>query len=477
MKYVLTAITCLVSTLFATSIGGWENIRFSGTDPSNQVFLRTEISQSAVNTSKLLYDPGSGIAEYDLGLFDPAINTWQGTLPGQGTRRYLGLKKQVGGSAVDVIPVKYTGTANLPALSQFTKINDDPANDQATANLDIVAEYFSFSDTKFYAAIQNRGGGFPYSGGTLGPIYSYMVAMADPTSDPDDPDTIVWAFNYMNVTFLYTPGLYKIQNGNLDRIASIEYQVLSGSNLLVMSCDRADLMADPDFAAWFDPANPALGMVTIISSTTIAQNTTVMDTSPGGRIYPSALFVDPETQLPVVGEPSLVVTPDDVFFQAQYLHPQGRFPLEAMIQIETGSALHSLWEQQRDYSQSVTFRTQNLLADLLEYDESNMRTWFRPGASYFIGNWHPFSYVRGLDPPTNVQLEVTATDLIVSWDPLTTSPLGITVTPDAFLVQVSATPGFETFQDFGTSQAQLSIPLQQLGDRRFVRVIAVKEVP
>lgn len=64
------------------------------------------------------------------------------------------------GALPKVYPVYYSGKG-WPALNQMTRVSTDPANDHKTDHLDLVADYFCFSDTKFYASIQNRGGGFP----------------------------------------------------------------------------------------------------------------------------------------------------------------------------------------------------------------------------------------------------------------------------------------------------------------------------
>ena len=191
-----------------------------------------------------------------------------------------------------VKPSRFSGTG-LPALNRFTRTSADPAKDQKIDHLDIVADYFTFSGSKFYAAIQNRGGGFPF-GGALGfpPYYSYMYMLANPASNPKDPGTIVWALNYMKVLpGGIKPGLYKIKGKGADdliRLGDINTSIDKANNALLMSCDLAPLLADPDFMRWFNPANPVIGTGSLTNSTTMkgfSPVTVVTDTTPGAWVY------------------------------------------------------------------------------------------------------------------------------------------------------------------------------------------------
>lgn len=194
--------------------------------------------------------------------------------------------------AIKVKPNRFSGTG-LPMLSQFSKTSNDPAKDQKSDHLDIVADYFTFSGSKFYAAIRNRGGGFPF-GGALGfpPYYSYMYMIANPASNPKDPGTIVWALNYMKVIpGGIKPGLYKIKGKGADdliRLGEIKTSIDKANNALLMSCDLAPLLADPDFMSWFNPANPVIGTGSLTNSTTMKgfnPVTVVTDTTPGAWVY------------------------------------------------------------------------------------------------------------------------------------------------------------------------------------------------
>jgi len=296
-KAVYFVAALLPAMLSGLSIGNWQNIRFSGKNAASQVLLSTEIEASNLTQNKVIYNPGSGIAEYNLTLQNAATSTYQASIPVGSSRRYLGLKNQAGTGPTRLIPVFYEGKG-LPALNQLSRVSSDATKDNGTDHYDIVSDYVSFSDTKLYTAIRNRGGGFPTSGG-LGTVYhSYMSLINDPAADRNDPDVIVWALAYMKVALGgISPGLFKITgtgSSDLVRIGDIQTKLLPGSNLLVMSCNLADLLADPDFAAWYDPANPVLAFHTIVNRTTVIPfGTKLQDGSPGGLVYLRKLYCDP----------------------------------------------------------------------------------------------------------------------------------------------------------------------------------------
>jgi len=160
-----------------------------------------------------------------------------------------------------------------------------------------VADYFCFSSSKFYVAIQNRGGGFPFSGALGFPPYnSYMFFIANPKADPKDPKTIVWALAYMKVSMGgIKPGLYKITGKDAEdliRLGDIGTSIDKANNLLKMSCDISKLLKDPDFKAWYDPANPVIGTGSSTSRTTLkgfSPVTKETDTSPGAWVYPKGI--------------------------------------------------------------------------------------------------------------------------------------------------------------------------------------------
>lgn len=183
-----------------------------------------------------------------------------------------------------VSPAYYTGSG-WPSLRQMSRISTDSSGDHRSAHLDIVADYFCFSDSKFHAAIQNRGGGFPASGRLGTEYYSYMVVLAQ----SDDQD-YVWAMTYINVPVAgYRPGLYRIdvaEGESLTRIGDISHRIVGDSNLLQMSCNISTLLADPLFKSWYSVSQPRIVMLSQSLRTTVVPFRTRQadGTSPGKEL-------------------------------------------------------------------------------------------------------------------------------------------------------------------------------------------------
>ena len=183
-----------------------------------------------------------------------------------------------------VKPDMYNGNG-LPKLHQMTKLSGNPSPDVKPGFLNIVADYFCYSDDRFYTAIQTKSGSFPSSGKLGTSWYSYMTVIAN----PDNKD-IAWALTYINVPMTsIKPGLYRIDSRKKDeliRIGDIEYNIDRDNSLLRMSCKISDLLADPYFSAWYDKTAPIFAMLSLTSSTSIIpfRTKTVGSTYPGSII-------------------------------------------------------------------------------------------------------------------------------------------------------------------------------------------------
>lgn len=182
-----------------------------------------------------------------------------------------------------VAPVYYNGTG-LPMLTQMTRVSVDPVQSKLDAHLDILAHYFAFSDTKFYFAIQTRSPKFPNYGKLGNAWYSYMAVITNPA----DSKT-VWALTYIDVPLAkYKPALYRIdvkKSSALVRLGSIDFHVDKASNALIMSCDISSLLADSQFAAWYNENEPRFGLACMVNKTTIIPyKTTQPNTTEAGVI-------------------------------------------------------------------------------------------------------------------------------------------------------------------------------------------------
>lgn len=479
MKLVFTMLCIGVSLLNAVNIANWQDLRLSGKTSANQGFLQTEIASPNLTTNKLIYHNGSAMTETDNTLIDAATNTYQNVFPVSTTRRYVGLRLSSGTNPTDMIPVYYEGTG-LPALNQMNLVSADAQNETNYNYSDIVNDYVTFSDTKIYGAIQNRGGGFPLSQNFYTVYPSYFIVIGPPDTNPNDPDAIVWAMVYMSVSAGgITPGLYKItgtSTSDLTRIGNISTSIVSGSNLLTMSCNIADLMADADFAAWYNPANPVFGFLSLTNRTTIIPfATTQQDNSAGCIVYPRALYVDPNTNtIPALSNPSMFLSDTEAYFAVDYSDAQQNFPLSASVILGENQSF-PLNRSSNDFTAPMTLRTDNILSSLHEYNDT-FAAFYASDNNVSSGTAQlPFFYIRGLQSPESAHCAITGNNITISWAAVTNTLEGNPVSPSSYRIEMSSDYGFADYAVLDTCSAtQYTIPLSELQGYKFYRIVAQK---
>lgn len=484
MRYLTVFIILFLAQLNALGIDEWQQIRFSEKTSAGKVYLRTEIDQANINLNKIVHNSGSGNVELDLSLQNAANSTYQALLNSGSGRTYYGLRKQVGNAPTHIVPLRYNG-AGLPAVNLLTKVSDDAANDQAVNHQDIIAEYVAMSDTRLMVGLKNRGGGFPTSGGFFGPYYSYMVGIGNPTlDDPYAPGAVAWAFQYVNASGIMTPGFYKITGTSADdvnRIGDITYNIDATNNTLVMSCELSLIYNDPDFVAWYNPEQPSFGLLSLINKISLSLSgitVTQQDNSNGGVVHPVALYVDPET-LPFgsIATPSLQIEANDLYFQTQYSKPVDRFEWGLSFRLEADQ-IYPMSSSDPEYAATRHYRTANLLHSLPEGDNAIGSIWVERIPNVFQqGNAYSYSFVRALNEPDNLQMNIQADQLLLSWQAVSHTPSGTPVQADFYKVEAAAAPDLDFEFLLQTEADSISIPLSVLGDKVFLRVSAQKQLP
>lgn len=480
MKYLSMVLILMISSLAAVSIQDWNHIRFSEKTADGKVYLRTNINQSNINLNKLVYNTGSGNTEMNLSLQNAGTGTYQALVNAGTSRTYYGLRKQAGIEPIHVVPVRYTGTV-LPAPSLLTKVSDAPANDQPTNFLDIIADYVTVSDTKLIVGLQTRGGGFP-TGGLFGPWNSYMVGIADPAlEDPNAPGAVAWAFHYVSVPLLMSTGLYKITGtgiSDVNRIGAISTSIDTATNTLVMSCDMSLLLADPDFAAWYNVNNPKFALLSLINRIS-GGTVTQMDNSSGGFVCPIPLYVDPQTTpVGTIADVTMNIEPLDLYFQTQYTKPADRFSWG--LNYRTGDGrVYQMYTTDPEYAPVQNYRSANLIHVFPEVDSEQGRAWVErvPGV-FHQSNWYSYSFVRGINEPSNLQLQASGNQITLSWDPVTQTPSGTVISADYYTVEFVNDVMDQNFEFLLETEAtEITIPVATVGDRAFFRITAKKIVP
>lgn len=487
MKYVITLFMILIfTTMLAVSLDQWQNIRFGSLQPQNYVLLRTNIDETNITTNKLLLFDGTNVVEQDMVPSSPGV--YEQVLPTSGGRVNYGLKKSVDNNPCSVVPLPFSGTG-MPGLAQMTKVADDPANDQATNYLDIVAEYVTFSDTKLFAAIQNRGGGFPTRQSIFGPYFSYAVAFGDPTLDLNAPDAVAWAMQYVSVPALFSTGLYKITGttiNDITRVGDISAQIVSGSNALIMSCNLSQLTGDPDFMAWFNPETRLIGQISLTTKVSLPATVSEMDYTLGGYTFLKNLYVDPTPPGALtVTNPELVITPDDIYYKANYNAPADVFPY-GMYFVSEAQDIYEMTGTSPYFTGSpLMYRTANLLNTISEANNSWGHAWMLTHYNLVNGEYQGgftpstplyYSYIRGLNSPEHADAVQVGNNIVLSWQQAKT-PAGLPVSA-TYRIEASATQDFSQYTVLGTtSETTFSLPVSGSFDVRFFRIIADKQIP
>jgi len=487
MKYIVTLFMILIfTTMYTVSLDQWQNIRFSSLQPQNHVLMRTNINETNITDNKMLRFDGANVLEQDMVSNTPGV--YEQILPTTGGRVNYGFKKSVNNQPYSVVPLPFSGTG-LPSLSQLTRVANDPANDQSTNYLDIVAEYVTFSDTKLYAAIQNRGGGFPTSQYLWGPYFSYAVAFGDPTIDMNSPNAVAWAMQYVSVPAFFSTGLYKITGttiNDITRIGNISTQIVSGSNALIMSCNLSQLTGDPDFMAWFNSETSLIGQISLTTKVSLPATVTEMDYTNGGYVFLKNLFVDPAPPGSLaVTNPELVITPDDIYYKASYNGPADVFPYGLYFVTEAQDVYEMAGVSPYFTGNPLMSRTANLINVIPEADNTWGHAWMLTYYDLVNQEYQPhfepstplyFSYIRGLNSPDNADAEQIRNNIVLSWDQANT-PDGLPVSA-TYRIEASSTQDFSQFTVLGTtSDTTFSLPVSGSIDARFFRIIADKQIP
>jgi hypothetical protein len=371
---VVTICVLLMITSTAHGFQHWNEIRNSALLPGNTVNIRVENPTGGGIENYLLY-AASGIQEQLMAAIMDGPSTLSATVPGPTTGvDYYGFRL-IQGTELDLMPVRLATGLN-PTPTDLTRLAEDPVGDElfGYTNLDLADCRISFSSERVYAALQNAGGGFPVNQGLT--FFGYLLGVADPTVA--DPDT-VWGLLY---TFeqdgIISPGLYRIEGTGLDnltKLGEISVQEYPASNTLVISCLLSDLLADPNFAAWFDTSDPTLGVAGFTQRITLLGGAVEADRSPGGRCYLRDHSIDANPNLlPTIESGEILGTGSGAYAQIVYTDPDGNSPIRSEIVFD-GSLSFPLYPLTLDYSGTVTYRTDTGIAPLA--DESWSGATFR----------------------------------------------------------------------------------------------------
>jgi hypothetical protein len=334
----------------------WNDIRHSALLPDSSVTVRVENPTGAGAANYIIY-AGSETVEQMMAEVPDGPSTVAAQVPGPvASSRYYGFRL-LQGEELDLLPVRLADSAD-PAPLDLTRLAEDPAGDHlyGYVNLDLVDCRLSFSGDRLYAALENAGGGFPVSSGLT--FFGYLIGIANPAQT--DPDTVFGLMQTYNQPGIITPGLYKITGTGLDdliKLGEVVVEEFAALNTLMISCELADLVADPYFLSWFDPADRAIGVAAFTQRITLLGGAKESDRSPGGTCYLREFAIAPETnQLPELSNFGLGGSGVDAFAEIDYWDANGNCPVLAEVVFDDTLSF-AMRPVGLDYSGVVTYRT------------------------------------------------------------------------------------------------------------------------
>jgi hypothetical protein len=194
--------------------------------------------------------------------------------PPSGTMEYY-FRSEIDSAVVSQSPKNAANTFPVPSYL-MADMGSDPTGDAVGAAgpyLDLTGCQLSYSDTKLYGRLTNVSGGYPTNSG-LTAFFLYAVGFVN----PDATDSSAYALVYVNVPFVMTAGLYKLNatDTSFAKIGNISTNITG--NALSMSCNISDLTAQPGWPTW----PPSSGFV-LTTAMTATQTTSGLQTSDQGK--------------------------------------------------------------------------------------------------------------------------------------------------------------------------------------------------
>lgn len=227
----------------------------------------------------------------------------------------------------------------------------DPVGDAVSAAgnwLDLTGCQMSYSDTKLYFRITNAGSSYPTNSGLS--FFLYTVGFVN----PDATDSVAYAVVYVNVPFVMTAGLYKLNaaDTSFTKIGNITTNITG--NALSMSCNISDLTAQPGWPAW----PPASGFIlsTPLTATQTTSGLTANDQGKAGVFVPeSNRFSFLPANTPPELQNYLVTWTSPNLINAQVSYRDADKNLPTIRNLHFGATDHDLTACDKSYSSWTAF--------------------------------------------------------------------------------------------------------------------------
>ncbi len=339
---------CMAALLPAQEIGLWSNIRHSSYTIDNELHIRSELVSLPDSYTEFYFSQGSGWLQRELSLLEGM--THEAVIPVDPEEMVLCRYRTVmpldfdefgdiipdlPDSLIAMMPGYLPEDDFPPQMEDMAFVAEDLIGDipaDMPDYLDITAQYFSFSDSRFYTAISNNDTDFP-TGPVMGPFNVYASLIINPETAVTD--SVFYALVYGQIPVLLNPGLYRFSDMSIDgfqRIGDIEYHI-SGSDL-IKACSIDDLTSDPHFGDWPNMTN-SLIFIPITMRLTITMEIELVDNGQVSQLIFEQYMIEPFNNiLPELSGVNVEHAVNLTTIDLVYYDANGNFPLISEVVID-----------------------------------------------------------------------------------------------------------------------------------------------
>ncbi len=350
----------------------WNNIRNSSFTIDNELHIRCETIELPGIETELFYSTESGWESVEMLNFMGL--TYEGIIPGLPSETQFCRFKTDTDTLVGMMPAYIPDDVFPPAVEELSYVAADTTGDvldPACPNLDITGNYFGYSDSRFYGGLTNDSGDFPLDCGGMFPdtYYFYVTTILNPETVLID--SVVYAMIYADISFLLSPGLYRITGtefslGTFEMIGSIETQVIDTT--LVMACDIETLTSDEFFGDWPNMTN-SIGLEMITAKYSLPMDFLMTDFSKPSLQNIDQYIIELFTNvLPEISDLNYNISGGFTTFTCTYFDENGHFPIVAEVEIE--GSMYPILPTSFDYYVPVNFITE---IPLTNWEEATFR--------------------------------------------------------------------------------------------------------
>lgn len=221
-----------------------------------------------------------------------------------------------------------------PPSYKYAEFPPDAVGDTADGSLggwlDLTGSGVTYSDSRVYGYLDNVTDTWPTSQG----VNTFMYALG--FISLSSFDSTLYAMMYINVPFVYSPGLYKLSmaDSSITRLGDIDYTIDNG--ILHMACDLETFENDPDWPGWPPPYGflVTLGITMTLGFSDLGINDMTYPTF----YEPNTYFLDFDNNQPpeLLGYNFTTIPGVTLTANVDYYDPDGNLPVVRLLFFDWG---------------------------------------------------------------------------------------------------------------------------------------------